>query len=228
MLSDSRFAEVIYTLRVADARFFETARTWRSEQRPTHYAKRRATRLNLVVDTDKAARLHISAVSQRPYPEIVQTYSPVAVNSNIYTTTTCWVTGPTANDLVNMNAALVHHIARNPQPLQECSHDRLMYPPSGYEAHPVVHRTQPDVPSGVRGDWDSDVRSVVSSNTSESSSTVITPEDGPSMPLKIRINFKRKSYEVEDDGSYVEKRPKYGRKNWIATLRQSDVRSRNI
>jgi len=225
MLSDSRFAEVIYTLRVADARFFEKARTWRFEQRPTHHAKRRAIGLNLIVDTQKATKLHISAVSQRPYPEIVQTYSPVTVDSSIYMTTTCWVAGPTANDLVNMNAALVHHIARNPRPPREDSEDMLMYPSSGYEANPVVHRPQPDVPSEACGDRD--VLPGHSTHTSRSSSVVITPEDRPSMPLKIRINFKRKSYEVEDDASYIDKRPKYGRKNWIITQRQ-DVRSRNV
>lgn len=222
MLSDSRFAQVIHTLRIADAYFFAEARSRRATHKPTCHAKQRAVRLKLKVDTDRAARLPINEVSTKPYPEIVQTYSPIA-ESNTYATTT-WVTGPTISDLLHVNAALIRYLARTTQPMQEGACDRLIYPADDFEAHPIAQGPRPDViPEAVS---DQNVLATHSTSTSKSSSAVATPvrygilvplairltrwlqEDRPRLPLKIHTNFKRKSCEVESSGVYVEKRPK--------------------
>lgn len=172
MLTDSRFAQVIYTLRVADAYLFAEARCRRAFYKPTHHAKRRAVRLDLKVDTGKAAGLPTMEAYSRRDPQIIQTYSPI-FQSDSYATTTAWVTGPTASDLLNMNAALSEHITRTTQPLS--SHetcDRLMYPTSGYEG-PYRERAWPsDVPSDAVPYPD---LSTHSSDTSASISSIITP-----------------------------------------------------
>lgn len=222
MLSDSHFAHVIYTLRLADAYFFAEARRRRISRNPTHHAKKRAGKLGLQVDTDKASKLSIKEVSTKPYPVITQTYSPV-IESNVYISTTSWVTGPTANDLLNVDAALSEHLTRTHQLTQEEFTDMLMYPSCGYDTYTQIHRSLPDVPSEARPDWEADVLQAKSTRTSRSSSIIVTPEDHQEVPLKIHINSKRKSCEIDDGVVYVEKRPKYGRKNWVLTLRQTGV-----
>jgi len=223
MLSDSHFAHVIYTLRIADAYFFAEARRRRISRNPTHHAKQRASKLGLQVNTDKAARLSIKEVSTKPYPVITQTYSPV-IESNIYISTTSWVTGPTASDLLNVGAALSEHLTRAQQLTQNEFADLLMHPSCGYDTYTQIHRPLPDVPSEARPDWEGDILQANSTtSTSRSSSMIATPEDQQEVPLKIHMNSKRKSCEVDDNVVYVEKRPKYGRKNWVLTLRQTNV-----
>jgi len=222
MLSDTHFAQVIYTLRVADAYIFAEARKQRISRNITHHAKGRASKLGLKVDTNKAARLSIKEVSTKPYPVIEQTYSPI-MESNVYMSTTSWVAGPTASDLLNVNAALSKHIARAHQLTRDDFTNMLMYPSRGYDTYPNIHRPLPDVPSEDEHDWERDILPAHSTSTTRSSSLVVTPEDQQEVPLKLHISFKRKSSEVEDNAGYVEKRPKYGRKNWVLTLRQTSI-----
>ncbi|KXN84835.1 hypothetical protein AN958_12129 [Leucoagaricus sp. SymC.cos] len=200
MLSDSQFARVIYTLRIADAYYFAEARCRRAFQKPAHHAKRRAAKLRLQIDTGKATRLPNTQVYAKRRPQVIQTYSPV-VESNTYATTTTWVTGPTANDLLMMNAALSEHLTRT-FPVGTC--DQLMYPHGFGPSR--AHRSRPDVPLDAIPYLDPS--SQRSSGSSASPGAVIAPEDEHE-PLKIRINIKRKSC---DDGprSYIEKRPKAG------------------
>lgn len=176
MLSDSHFAHVIYTLRIADAYFFAEARRQRISRNPTHHAKKQAGRLGLQVDTDKAANLSVKQVSTKPYPVITQTYSPV-IESNVYISTTSWVTGPTANDLLSVDAALSEHLirTRSYQLTQNEFIDMLMSPSSGYDTYTRIHGSLPDVPSEVRPDWETDALQAKSTHTSRSSSMIATP-----------------------------------------------------
>lgn len=167
MLSDSHFARVVYALRVADAHCFSEARNIRAAYRPTFHAKNRSIRLGLCVDTDKAARLPVSHVSTKPYPLVVQTYSPVIESTT--RVTTIRLNGPTASDLLILNAALVEYIARVDKSTMD--DDRLMYPSTACYDDPANWRSKPDVPS--------DITSLRSSNrssrTSASSDVLITP-----------------------------------------------------
>lgn len=74
MLSDALFAKVIYTFWIVDAYFYADPRCRRACCRLTHHAKQRAARLNLKIDTRKAANLF----TRRHIPgTIVQTYSAI-------------------------------------------------------------------------------------------------------------------------------------------------------
>lgn len=168
MLSDSGFARVVYTLRIADARCFSVARNTRVAYKPTHHAKKHSLMLGLSVDTDKATKLPVSHVSVKPYPQVVQTYSPVIESTTCVTTIR--INGPTAHDLLNLNASLVEYIARVDQ--STLDDERLMYPSTADCDLPVVWRPKPDVPSDVAS-----LRSSTSGSscTSVSSYGLMTP-----------------------------------------------------
>ncbi|KAJ3565630.1 hypothetical protein NP233_g7509 [Leucocoprinus birnbaumii] len=212
MLSDSRFAQVIHNLRDANTFFYAEARCYRAFHQPTHHAKRRAIRLNLKVDTHKAHNLPTMQAYCRQDPEIIQTYSPI-FEPNAQVDTNSSMSGPSASDLLNVNAALSEHLARTriayrPSALR----NEIVYPSSGYEGNSLHRRPHPDVPSDIVAC----PGLAHSSSSSRSSSTVTTPEN-QDRPVMIRINLKRRSpCDVEETQDYVEKRPKYGRKRWAA------------
>lgn len=185
MLSDYRFAQTIYNLRVADANCFAKARSWRRTHTPTYHAKKRSIRLGLSVDTGKAARLSISAISTKPYPQIVQTYSPI-LESKGHVMTTTYVAGPTANDLLSVNATLTEYLARTAQLTPDNTCDRLLYPPTGYEDQPAAWRSEPDVPSSVVT-YPAAVLSAQSTSSSASSSTLTTPVRLCTLALAITL-----------------------------------------
>jgi hypothetical protein len=165
MLSDSRFAQIIYNLRVADAYYYAEARCRRAAHCPTYHAKRRALRIDLRVDTDTAARMSsIEAYAMR-YPEIIQTYSPV-IQSNTYVPTTAWVAGPTANDLLRMNVTLAEYLAV--QPVLDRTCNRRMHPSSTRDV-PCVYRSLPVDHSALSSSG------VLPSDSSASPSSVTTP-----------------------------------------------------
>jgi hypothetical protein len=169
MLSDSRFAQVIYTLREANAYYSAEARCFRAFFKPTHHAKRRAGKLDLNVNTAKAASMPTYC---RRDPLIIQTYSLI-LESNTYAINTSSVPGPTPNDLRYVDAALSEHLTRTipmSSPNTQC--DRLMYPTSGYEG-PYERRPPSDVPSDAA--HYPDLLPSHSSATSSSTSSVTTP-----------------------------------------------------
>ncbi|XP_006454845.1 hypothetical protein AGABI2DRAFT_176262 [Agaricus bisporus var. bisporus H97] len=213
MLSDSGFARVVYTLRIADARCFSVARNTRVAYKPTHHAKKHSLMLGLSVDTDKATKLPVSHVSVKPYPQVVQTYSPVIESTTCVTTIR--INGPTAHDLLNLNASLVEYIARVDQ--STLDDERLMYPSTADCDLPVVWRPKPDVPSDVAS-----LRSSTSGSscTSVSSYGLMTPDDRVE---QTRGQYKRKSTDMVDGFTLVDKRPKYGRKGWIETFRRQET-----
>ncbi|KAF5355789.1 hypothetical protein D9756_004295 [Leucocoprinus leucothites] len=210
MLSDSRFAQVVYNLRDANAYFYAEARCYRAFHKPTHYAKRRAIRLNLNVDTRKAMNMPTIEAYCRHDPLIIQTYSPIA-ESNAHANTNGWVSGPTNNELLNINAALSEYLSRINTAGSSGTRDEPLHRPPTRKGYGAILRPLPDVPLDIAVYPDL----TRSSSSSSSSSMITTPKD-KARPLTVRTNLKRRSpCDVEDADNYVEKRPKYGRKHWV-------------
>ena len=106
-----------YTFCIVDAYFYADPRCRRACCRLTHHAKQRAARLNLKIDTRKAANLSIKETYSRYDPEIVQTYSAIieslgATGNSVFKwpmSTLCWpLTRITTYDRL-MHSALIRH-----------------------------------------------------------------------------------------------------------------------
>ncbi|KAJ7596265.1 hypothetical protein C8J56DRAFT_916968 [Mycena floridula] len=237
-LEPQYLARLIQILHTANRRYQDVADVVRGSLKPTHHAKKRAEKLGLSVNVQRAVDCPQRQVSNIPLPVLDVTPSPT---SQFHRRPALKVTIPSIIPAQASIRSSRAEIVLN----DDCSHDlssRFSVSPVAAPICRVSGKARADVPvdeSPVNNWTDFDIISLesageqhqMSSPSSSASSgggySSYTSSSGPTTPIDdapIMIRIKRKT---EDDAVPAEKRPKWIRKEWAApiTQRRSSIRA---
>ncbi|KAF9552994.1 hypothetical protein CPC08DRAFT_250183 [Agrocybe pediades] len=231
--SAARLENITEINKRANEKIKRSALDCRTKLVPTHYARKRATRLCLSVDIDKARNLHHTAVSAIPPPVLENTPPPSYSYTQFYLSSLSHLTRVQDQE---ENALPSHKVVGREREIkrmtrkalaQDVPEDVSSSRSSGSTAswatqasssysltREVYHYNSSDTEQSTgsgskRRAWSPD------SSASDQSSGSEGPAPRPRYTIRIPVN-KRKLVQPEDE-EYQEKRAKYTRKSWVNT-----------